>query len=179
MDLVIQVTLAAVVVTAAITDFFSQRIPNWLVLPGAVLALCLHSVEGGGSAVLGGVLGWLAGFSLLIGFYAKGGMGAGDVKLMACIGAFVGVYRVFWVFVYTTLLGGVYALGIIVYSMVARTGWADTGRNLRIQGTSLLLSRGELKAVTTAGSFGSYPKLRYAIAMALAVATEHVVGALV
>ena len=133
MDFAIQVALAATVVTAAITDLYNQRIPNWLTIPATVLAFCLQFAGGDWHHVLGGVLGSLAGFSLLIGFYAKGGMGAGDVKLMACIGAFVGAYRVFWIFVYTTLIGGVYALGIIVYSMGVR-GWTQSARQVAGRG---------------------------------------------
>lgn len=163
------------VVVAALTDFANQRVPNWLTMPATVLALCLQSAVGGGAAVLSGLTGWLAGFALLIFFYAQGGMGAGDVKLMAAIGAFTGPYRVFWIFLYTALFGGVYALGIVIYSLVTRGGWADTGRRLRLEGTSFFLSGGDVQPL--AASLRSYPKLRYAIVMALGVTAEQLFGA--
>jgi len=174
-DFAIQVALAVTVVTAAITDLAGQRIPNWLTMPSTVLALCLHSVDGGMPEVFLGLGGWLAGFAMLIPFYAKGGMGAGDVKLMAAIGAFTGPYRVFIVALYTGIFGGVYAISIVIYSMVSRSGWSEAGRRLRLEGTSLILSGGDVQPLAT--SLRSYPRLRYAIAMALGVAAESWIGA--
>jgi prepilin peptidase CpaA len=174
-DFAIQVALAGTVLIAAITDLYDQRVPNWLTMPATVLALCLQSAIGGMVGVLSGLAGCLVGFSLLILFYIKGGMGAGDVKLMAAIGAFVGPYRVVWIFLYTALFGGIYALGIVVYSMWTRGGWSDTGRRLRLEGTSLILSGGDVQPLVA--SLGSYPRLRYAIAMALGVAMEQILGA--
>lgn len=174
MDFAIQVVLAATVLTAAITDLIGQRVPNWLTMPATVLALCLQSALGGTEYVLWGLAGWAIGLALLIGFYARGGMGAGDVKLLATVGAFTGPYRVLWIGMYTALFGGIYALGIVVYFMVTRSGWAATGRRMRAEGTSLLLTGGNVQPL--AASLRSYPKLRYAVVMALGVAAEHVLG---
>jgi prepilin peptidase CpaA len=175
LDLAIQAVLAATVVTAAITDLLSQRVPNWLTLPIAVLALCLHFAEGGMPGLLQSGAGWLAGFSLLIGLYALGGTGAGDVKLLATVGALTGPSRVFSIFLYTALLGGVYALGIVVYSKGAKIGWVGAARRLRVEGTSLLLTGGDVQPL--AKSLQSYPKLRYALVVALGVGAEHMFGA--
>jgi prepilin peptidase CpaA len=174
-DFAIQVVLAATVLTAAVTDILGQRVPNWLVMPATVLALCLQSAVGGLSGVLWGLSGWLAGFGLLIGFYAQGGMGAGDVKLLATVGALTGPYRVLWIGLYTMIFGGVYALSVVVYSMITRGGWAAAGRRLRVEGTSLFLSGGDVQPLTE--SLRSYPKLRYAVVVALGVATEQLFGA--
>jgi prepilin peptidase CpaA len=173
-DFAIQVVLALTVLTAAITDLSSQRIPNWLTMPATVLALCMQSAIAGTDGILSGIAGWATGFAMFILFYAQGGMGAGDVKLMATIGAFTGPSRALFIGLYTALFGGVYALGIVVYSMVNRGGWADAGRQLRLEGTSLFLSGGDVQPL--AASLRTYPKIRYAIAMALGVATEHVFG---
>ena len=175
MDFAIQVALAVTVGTAAITDLVGQRVPNWLTMPSTVLALCLRSADGGMNEVLLGIGGLLAGFGLLIPFYARGGMGAGDVKLMAAIGAFVGLYRVLWVALYTGIFGGIYAISIVIYSMVSRSGWSEAGRQLRLEGTSLFLSGGDVQPL--AASLRSYPRLRYAIAMAAGVAAERWIGA--
>jgi len=173
-DFAIQVALVVTVVTAAITDLLGQRVPNWLTMPATVLALCFQSALGGMEGVAWGAGGWLTGFVLLIFFYARGGMGAGDVKLMAAIGAFTGPYRVLFIFLYTALFGGVYALGIVVYSMVSRSGWSEAGRRLRLEGNSLFLTGGDVQPL--AASLRSYPKLRYAIVMALGVAVEQAFG---
>ncbi len=75
---------------ATIFDFRSRRIPNWLTGSTALGALLLHAALGGpndlGSALLGAALGF--GATLL--FFLMGGMGAGDVKLMAAVGAVLG-----------------------------------------------------------------------------------------
>lgn len=174
MDFTIQVALAVTVVIAALTDLINQRIPNWLTMPSTVLALCLHSAGGGMREVLFGLGGLAVGFAVLIPFYAKGGMGAGDVKLMATIGAYLGPYQVLMVAVYTGLFGGVYAISIVVYSMVSRSGWSETGRQLRLEGASLFLTGGDVQPL--AASLRSYPKLRYAIAMAFGVVAERWIG---
>jgi prepilin peptidase CpaA len=175
-DFAIEVVLAATVLTAAITDLLHSRVPNWLTLPVTVLALCLHFADAGTAGLLFSAGGWLTGFALLIGLYALGGTGAGDVKLLAAVGALSGTSRVFSIFLYTALFGGVYALGIVVYSIVAKAGWADAGRRLRAEGTSLFLTGGDMQPL--AASVRSYPKLRYAIVIALGLAAEHMFGPL-
>lgn len=175
LDFAIQAALAATVLTAAVTDLYSQRVPNWLTFPAIVLALSLHSANGGLPGVLFGAGGLAAGFGLLIAFYAMGGMGAGDVKLMATVGAFTGPERVLWIFFYSALFGGVYALGIVVYSMLARDGWSGAVRRLKAEGTAVLLTAGE--AGPSRDLLQTFPKLRYAIAVAAGVAVEHFVGA--
>lgn len=174
MEQALQVALAALVVVAAITDALRERVPNWLTLPAVALALSIRFSFGGTEEVFRGVAGLLTGFALLIGFYAKGGMGAGDVKLVAAVGAFTGPTRILWISAYTGVLGGIYALGIVVYSMVSRGGWAQTGRRLRQEGEGLLLAGTSLESLTE--SLRAYPRLRYAIVVALGVAIEHVVG---
>jgi prepilin peptidase CpaA len=175
-DSAIEAILAATVLIAAITDLLYSRVPNWLVLPVTVLALCLHFADAGVQGLLFSLAGWVAGFALLIGFYALGGTGAGDVKLLAAVGALSGTSRVFSIFLYSALFGGVYALGIVVYSMVTKAGWADAGRRLRAEGTSLFLTGGDARPL--AASVRTYPKLRYAIVIALGLAAEHMFGPL-
>jgi prepilin peptidase CpaA len=98
-----------VVAVATFTDLRSRRIPNWLVLPFMVAGL-----------VIGGFHGWhgieqsLAGLGLgglLFGVLAvMGGMGMGDVKLCAAIGAWIGPSQMFVALVVTGIAGGVMAL---------------------------------------------------------------------
>ena len=102
--------LLAVAGLAAIIDVRSRRIPNWLTGPSILLGLTLHlSLQGWialGTAVLAGAIG--GGVFLL--FYLGGGMGAGDVKLMAAVSVLVGLAHVGEVLIATTLLGGVFAV---------------------------------------------------------------------
>jgi prepilin peptidase CpaA len=176
LDLAIETILAATVITAAVTDFRSSRVPNWLTFPVTGLALVLYYLQAGPQGLLFSAGGWLAGFGLLIGLYALGGTGAGDVKLLAAVGALSGTSRVFSIFLYTAVFGGVYALGIVVYSMVTKWGWVDAGRRLRAEGATLFLTGGDVRPL--AASVRSFPKLRYAIVIALGVAAEHMFGSL-
>ena len=80
----------ALAITAAIFDVQQRRIPNWLTYPGIIAGLLLRGFlfgwRGLGSAVEGFLL--LGGIMFL--FYVVRAMGAGDVKLMAAVGSFVG-----------------------------------------------------------------------------------------
>jgi prepilin peptidase CpaA len=95
-----------VVCVATFMDLRSRRIPNWLVLPflaaGPVVFGCLHGWHGVGQSFAGMALG-----ILIYGFlFWMGGMGAGDVKLCAAIGAWIGPEQL----LITGLAGGVMVL---------------------------------------------------------------------
>jgi prepilin peptidase CpaA len=99
-----------VLAVATFTDLRSRRIPNWLVLPFLVLGISvsawLHGWHGLGQSFEGLGLGLL-----LYGFlFWMGGMGAGDVKLCAAIGAWIGPGQLFIALVITGLVGGVMVL---------------------------------------------------------------------
>lgn len=99
-----------VLAVATITDLRSRRIPNWLVLPflaaGPVVAAWLHGWQGLGRSFEGFALGALI-FGVL---FAMGGMGMGDVKLFAAIGAWVGPSQLMLALVVTGLTGGLMVL---------------------------------------------------------------------
>ncbi len=100
----------AVLAIATVTDLRSRRIPNWLVVPflvaGLTVPALLHgwsglwqSLEGFGlGAVIYGILHWM------------GGMGMGDVKLVAAIGAWIGPQQLVISMVITAMAGGIMAL---------------------------------------------------------------------
>jgi prepilin peptidase CpaA len=87
------------------SDIRTYRIPNYLTygcaLAGLGYQLGFHSWAGGGTALLGIVVG----FSLLIVFYWMGGMGAGDVKALAALGAWLGPLQTLYLFCYMALSG--------------------------------------------------------------------------
>jgi prepilin peptidase CpaA len=100
----------AVVVVATVTDLRSRRIPNWLVLPFLLLGFAvsgyLHGWHGIGQSFEGLAVG-----ALLFGILAfMGGMGMGDVKLCAAIGAWIGPSQMLFALVLTGIAGGVMAL---------------------------------------------------------------------
>lgn len=100
-----------VVGVATITDLRSRRIPNWLVLPFLVTGIAVSGWQFGwhgvGQSLEGAGLGLLA-FGVL---FLMGGMGAGDVKLMAAIGAWIGPGQLLIALVLTGLAGGLMVLG--------------------------------------------------------------------
>jgi prepilin peptidase CpaA len=113
-----QIILVLVAGTAAVYDVRFRRIPNWLVLSGLLLGLGLNTILLGWDSPHGGAESSLLGIGLafLIYFplYLLRGMGAGDVKLMAAIGAIVGARDWFGIFIITSLLGGVVAVILLL-----------------------------------------------------------------
>ena len=111
---IFQIVLVALVAIAAVYDIRFRRIPNWLVLSGLVLGLGLNTFlsrwQGARASLLGIILAFLVYFPL----YMLRGMGAGDVKLMAAIGAIVGPSNWFGIFILSGLLGGVFAVLFLV-----------------------------------------------------------------
>lgn len=100
----------AVLAVATITDLRNRRIPNWLTLPflvaGLVAQVAMHGWSGAGQSLAGIALGAVI-FGVLA---AMGGMGMGDLKLCAAIGAWVGPSQLMIALVFTGLAGGAFAL---------------------------------------------------------------------
>ncbi len=84
------VLMAVVLILSAYYDLTSHRIPNGLSLGGAAIALVYSSVIGGTDGFLMAAGGFAVGLGLFLPFYLLRAMGAGDVKLLAAVGAFVG-----------------------------------------------------------------------------------------
>jgi prepilin peptidase CpaA len=109
---------------AVTTDMLSRSIPNVLVILMLSCGVALQALSLTLGAVLWSLSGVLVGFSILVPFYAFGGMGAGDVKLLAALGSFLGPWGTFVAGLGTLLVGGALGLGVI--------GW----RALRARSTS-------------------------------------------
>src|SRR6202167_2144202 len=101
----------SVLAVATFTDLRNRRIPNWLVVPflviGIVASTWLHGWHGLGFSFEGLGLGLLL-YGIL---FWMGGMGAGDVKLAAAIGAWIGPGQLFIALVVTAMAGGIMVLG--------------------------------------------------------------------
>src|SRR5207237_1166536 len=78
----------------------------------------------GKSGVADSLLGILFGFGILVPFYLLGGMGGGDVKLMAAVGAWLGLPLTFAVFIASSLVAGLYALVLVLAYGRVRETWA-------------------------------------------------------
>jgi len=102
-------------VVAAILDLQRHRIPNWLTYPGIVLGFVLRGVLFGWKGLLGALAGCLLAGGIIFVFYAVRAMGAGDVKLLAAIGALVGPREAGGVLLATAIFGGVLAVIYALY----------------------------------------------------------------
>lgn len=109
--------IAVVIAVAAVAwDLTTRRIPNELTFGAAVAALLVHGYFGGWTSTGTSLAGWLAGAALFFPFFALGGMGAGDVKLLAAVGAWLGPAAAVWVALFTGIAGGAMALVVAALS---------------------------------------------------------------
>lgn len=99
-----------VVLTATITDLRSRRIPNWLVLPFLILGIGVSAGLHGWHGLTQSVEGIMLGGLVMGALAALGGMGMGDVKLCAAVGAWIGPSQLLVALVVMALAGGVMAL---------------------------------------------------------------------
>jgi prepilin peptidase CpaA len=99
----------AVGVSASVEDVARRRISNWIPATAAVAGFAIHVYGSGWKGALSAALGLVAGFLVFLIFYVLGGMGGGDVKLMAGFGALVGIERLLAAAFWTAGIGGVMA----------------------------------------------------------------------
>lgn len=108
--------LAALLSAAALEDMRHHRIPNLLVFPGAALGVALKGFQASGffAGSLEGIEGWGLALALLFPLYWLRVMGAGDVKLVAMVGAYLGPADLPWALLATFLAGGAMAIAIVL-----------------------------------------------------------------
>ncbi len=152
--------LALGVVVAAVTDVRDGRIPNWLTFSLAGFGIGVQSWTHGWDGFLFSLGGLGMGLACLMFFYLKGGMGAGDVKLLGAIGTILGPGQVVFAFAFGAMLGGLYSLALLSNQGGLRYVWDRV---------FLLLST--LKVTHTLPVPGepipAEPKLRYALVLGL------------
>jgi prepilin peptidase CpaA len=105
-----------VALAACVTDVRTRRIPNVLTFGAAAAAIAAHGWLEGVEGLSTSVAGWLVGAMLFFPLFALRGMGAGDVKLLAAIGAWLGPWPTVMVAFYTTLAGGVMAVAVALHA---------------------------------------------------------------
>lgn len=91
--------VASFTALAAICDLRTKKLPNGLTVPAFAAALMFHTALGGWSGLAGSLAGFATGFGILLVLWLIGGGGAGDVKLMGALGAWLGVKLTLAVFV--------------------------------------------------------------------------------
>jgi prepilin peptidase CpaA len=107
--------LSVVLIVAAAIDGWKLKVPNWITFPlivgGWVYSTAFFGWEGVGWSLLGTIVG----LALLLPAYAIGGMGAGDVKLLAGVGAWVGATDTFYAFCVSAVIGGAIAVAMVLW----------------------------------------------------------------
>ncbi|MET3699122.1 prepilin peptidase CpaA [Bacillus oleivorans] len=111
----IDLLLWIVLIVCVITDLRERRIYNKVIYPALVLTIIFHLADSGLSGMLFSLQGFVIGMALLLIPYLLGGIGAGDVKLLALVGAMKGTMFVLIAAVYMALIGGVLALGVLLF----------------------------------------------------------------
>lgn len=112
--------VALALIISVVTDFRSRKIKNIVTFPTMAVALAVRLIFGGwgtisGMGLLSGIVGMLVGGAVFWFIARKGGMGLGDVKLMAAVGAGVGFPSIIFCFVGTGIVGGIHAIVVLLW----------------------------------------------------------------
>ena len=166
MDILTTILLLLFLAAAAITDLRTRIIPNALVLIGALSGLLLATLHPEGVGFFSALGGLALGLAIFLPLYLLRAMGAGDVKLMAMTGAFLGYAVVVEAALWVLLTGGALALVFALRRSVARR----LAGNLR----EMFYSAAASVQIRTLPDFSTGPqtaaRLPYAVAIALGVA---------
>jgi prepilin peptidase CpaA len=111
------IVLVTYAVAVAVVDLATRRIPNGFTVAATAAALVLSASGGAGAGLASACLGMGIALCSFLPMYLAGGLGAGDVKAMAAVGACVGVPGVF-VAIGSTLVGG--AIAAMAVLLLAR-----------------------------------------------------------
>ncbi len=106
--------LLAFLIAVAIIDLWKRRIPNLLTVAAAVAGIALNVWTAGGSGAVHSVAGLFAGLFAFLPFYLARGFGAGDVKAMAAIGAFLGIKGALLAAGWTLVAGAIGGLSVLI-----------------------------------------------------------------
>ena len=151
---------------AVITDLRARLIPNVLVLAGALTGLSLATLHPEGIGFLRALGGLALGLAIFLPMYLLRAMGAGDVKLMAMAGAFLGPAAIVEAALWVMLTGGALALMFALRRGVARRMAANLREMFFLAAASV--------QIRTLPDFSTGPqtaaRLPYAVAIALGVA---------
>src|SRR5208283_3566265 len=125
-----QVWIAIVIgVAATVEDLVRRQVSNWICGAALAAGLVLQIAAGGWRGAASALLGAIAGFGVFLVFYLLGGMGGGDVKLMAGFGSILGVHQLLEAALWTAACGGVFAalaIGFSALRSIVRS-WSTRG----------------------------------------------------
>jgi prepilin peptidase CpaA len=150
--------VGAVAAAAAVTDVRTGRVPNVLTLGAAAAALVFYGVSAGGSGLITSALGVVVGLSLFLPFFVLGGMGGGDVKLLAALGGWLGPIGAVKAAVCAALAGGILAMVVALGGGYVREAFRNLSAMAWVWRT---VGPSPIPEMTLARSRG--PRLAYAV----------------
>jgi len=127
---------------AAVSDFRTRRVPNWLTLPAALGGLAFHTFAPQGWGLTTSLAGLAVGFALLLIPFLLGGGGMGDVKLLAALGAWLGPRLMLAAFAVSMVLATVITLAILAYVAVRRYVLDVEPENVSASGETVVQPQG-------------------------------------
>lgn len=101
-----EIAVLGISAVACLTDLRTRRIPNALTFGAAGVGLVFAGATTGWVGLGSALAGWAVGCALFLPWFLLGGMGAGDVKLLAALGVWLGPSMAFWMAIYAGLAGG-------------------------------------------------------------------------
>ncbi len=159
----VNLILAGLLAVAVYTDMRWRKIPNLLTIPGMVAGLIVNFWVGGWPGLIIALQGLGLGVIFLFLPFLLGGLGAGDVKLMALVGAWLGAGLTVEACVLAALVGGMMAAAVLIRR---RVFWATLGRS--IWGTVLLMvTFGKLNILSPQAALNQSFGIPYGLAIAL------------
>ncbi len=159
-DVIFLRVLLIILLVAAMIDLHTYKIPNLITIPAAVGALTYYTGVHGFSGLLFSLAGLGTGIFLLFIPYMIGGIGGGDVKLMGVVGSFLGAKAVVIAFLFTAVIGGIYAFNVILLNRKYFRGFF---KNQQAALYEFLLTR-KIKCGSPALS-AERPRLKYGLAI--------------
>lgn len=124
-----QVILALIIgVAASGEDLLRRNISNWIPLAALIGGIAWHMSQNSWWGIATALSGGAAGFAVFLVFYLLGGMGGGDIKLMAGFGALLGVSRLVEAAIWTGILGAVLALAVLGYHSLRKVAGGSLER---------------------------------------------------
>jgi prepilin peptidase CpaA len=105
-----QFGLVGIASVALVTDLQNRKIYNWLTFPAMLVGIALNVYFAGLAGLQSSLIGLLVGSVVFLVGFLVGAMGAGDVKLMAAVGAWLGWPYTIAAVIYVTIFGGLIAI---------------------------------------------------------------------
>jgi prepilin peptidase CpaA len=150
--------VSGLAVAAAAGDLRTGRIPNVLTFASALAAFLFSAMQSGTAGLVSSLMGYGVGILLFLPLFAVRGMGAGDVKLLAAFGAWLGPMGAIWTALWASIAGGVLAAAISAWNGYLSTALRNV---ITVVGVWRSTGPGAVAGITLADAPG--PRIAYAV----------------